>query len=115
MEGLRDPGACLVSGPSTGWGVAEPSSIAGGNGVAASSGNDLLIGLAVEGFDVGEGVGGHDCALGKGDIDGLGQVSAGAGGVFGVVTCAGALAVGAAEEAGQWAMLERWAYKQQQQ
>lgn len=108
---LRDPGPCFVSSPSTGWGVAEASRIAGGDGVAASGGDDLLVGLAVEGLDVGEGVGGHDCTLGEGDIDGLGQVSAGAGGVFGVVTCAGALAISAAEEAGQRAIYERWACK----
>lgn len=101
MEGLRDPGACLVSGPPTGWGVAETPGITGGDGVAASGGNDLLVGLAVERLDIGEWVRGHDCALGEGDVDGLGQVSAGAGSVFGVVTCAGALAIGAAEDPGQ--------------
>ena len=100
MVGLRYPGAILVGGPPTSWRVTKASSITGGDRVIATSGDDLLIGLAVERLDIGEGVGGHDCTLGEGDIDRLGQISTGARRVFGVVTGTGALAIGAAEQQG---------------
>lgn len=96
IAGLRNPGSIFVSSPSTSRRVTKASSIAGGDWVIAPSGDDLLVRLAVEGLDVGEGVGCHDSTFGKSDIDGLGQISAGAGSVLGIVTGARALAIGAA-------------------